>query len=53
MNVEQLKNSLERFIRWMDGFGEKSYDHQSFYASALARKAKALYYKKPALGVLA
>jgi hypothetical protein len=42
-----------RFVRWLDGYGETSYDHQSFFASDLGRSAKALYYRKPILGTLA
>lgn len=42
-----------RFIEWLSRYGETSYDFQSFYASDLARNAKALYYRKPALGILA
>src|SRR6185437_14551524 len=38
---------------WLDRFGETSYDHQSYFASDLGRAAKALYYRKPALGILA
>src|SRR5215472_6231200 len=42
-----------RFTEWLARYGETSYDFQSFYASDLARKAKALYYRKPLLGILA
>jgi len=51
--VEQVRASVLRFVGWLDRFGETSYDHQSFFASDLARAAKALYYKKPLLGTLA
>jgi len=40
-------------MEWLARYGETSYDFQSFYASDLARKAKALYYRKPRLGILA
>jgi len=52
----QLKQTLEgvlRFISWLDSYGETSYDFQTFYASDLCRNAKALYYRKPALGTIA
>lgn len=52
-DVEKLKNAVLRFVDWLDGYGETSYDFQSFYASNLGRRAKALYYKKPLLGTLA
>ncbi len=51
--VEKVQASIFAFIGWLDRFGETSYDHQSFFASDLARAAKALYYKKPLLGTLA
>jgi len=42
-----------RFVDWLDRYGETSYDHQSYFASDLGRKAKALYYKNRLLGTLA
>jgi len=42
-----------RFIDWLKQYGETSYDFQSYYASELGRKAKALYYQVPPLGILA
>ena len=51
--VEHVRSSVQRFVAWLDRFGETSYDHQSFFASDLARSAKALYYRKPLLGTLA
>ncbi len=49
----EIEASVLRFVRWLDRYGETSYDHQSFFASDLGRSAKALYYKKPLLGTLA
>jgi hypothetical protein len=51
--TEKTRNVVLRFIEWLSRYGETSYDFQSFYASDLARKAKALYYRKPPLGILA
>jgi hypothetical protein len=51
--VEKVRAAVLRFVGWLDRYGETSYDHQSFFASDLARSAKALYYKKPLLGTLA
>lgn len=51
--VEQAQAAVTRFVAWLDRYGETSYDHQSFFASDLGRSAKALYYKKPLLGMLA
>jgi hypothetical protein len=51
--VEKVQAAVLRFAKWLDRFGEISYDHQSFFAGDLGRCAKALYYKKPLLGTLA
>ena len=51
--VEDVASAIARFRDWLDGFGETSHDHQSFFASDLGRRAKALYYRKPRLGTLA
>jgi hypothetical protein len=53
VTVENLQAAVLRFVRWLDRFGETSYDHQSYFASDLGRSAKALYYRKPLLGTLA
>jgi hypothetical protein len=51
--IAQVQAAVLRFTKWLDRFGETSYDHQSFFASDLARAAKSLYYKKPLLGTIA
>ena len=51
--VEKVESVVSRFSNWLDGYGETSYDHQSFFASNRGRSAKALYYRKPLLGTLA
>ena len=48
-----VQHALDRFIPWLDRFGETSQDHQDFYAGRLGRAAKALYYRKKRLGTLA
>ena len=50
---EGLQQAVLRFVEWLDQYGESSYDFQSFYASGLGQRAKALYYKRPRLGILA
>jgi len=50
--IAQIQAAVLRFTKWLDRFGETSYDHQSFFASDLARAAKSLYYKKPLLGTI-
>lgn len=49
----KLQAELLHFVSWLDRYGETSYDHQSYFASALGRQAKALYYKQRLLGTLA
>jgi hypothetical protein len=44
---------VDRFISWLERYGETSYDFQTFYASDLCRNIKALYYRKPLLGTIA
>jgi hypothetical protein len=51
--IEAAAASVKRFCNWLDRYGETSYDHQSFYAGKLGRRAKALYYRRPLLGTLA
>jgi hypothetical protein len=51
--IEQTQTAVLKFTRWLEKYGETSYDFQSFYASAVGQWAKALYYKSPRLGVLA
>lgn len=51
--LTEIRTALQRFVGWLDGYGETSYDHQSFFAGAVGRGAKALYYRKPLLGTLA
>jgi hypothetical protein len=51
--VKKAAMAVNGFCAWLDGYGETSHDHQSFFASRLGRRAKALYYRKPLLGTLA
>src|ERR1700722_9199207 len=51
--AENVQASVLRFVRWLDGYGETSHDHQSFFASRLGRAATALYYRQKVLGTLA
>jgi hypothetical protein len=51
--TERVRASVGRFVTWLDRYGETSYDHQSFFAGNLGRRAKSLYYKRPLLGTLA
>ena len=59
--VPQIDSALSRsvevsvlaFERWLDSYGETSYDFQTFYASRYGRFAKALYYRNRRLGACA
>lgn len=51
--IREIEAAIDRFSAWLDGYGDESYDHQSFFASKLGRGAKALYYRRPVTGTLA
>jgi hypothetical protein len=44
---------LGNFVRWLERYGEVSWDHQSYFAGPFGRRAKALYYRNQPLGTLA
>ncbi len=50
---EKVLKTVLRFIQWLDHYGEVSCDFQSFYAGPYGQTAKALYYRKKLLGILA
>jgi hypothetical protein len=50
---EKVLSAVLRFVEWLSHYGETSYDFQTYYASDIARSAKALYYKNRLLGTLA
>ncbi len=50
---EKVLPAVLRFVEWLSHYGETSYDFQTYYASDIARSAKALYYKNRLLGTLA
>src|SRR5262249_4246619 len=49
----EIETLLDRFTQWLEEYGETSWDHQSYYAGPVGRRAKALYYRNKALGTLA
>ena len=53
MSEETVLAALNRFTGWLDGFGETSWDHQSFFAGPIGGRAKSLYYRRKALGTAA
>jgi len=44
---------LTCFTRWLDSYGETSWDHQSFFAGPVGGRAKALYYRHRMIGTAA
>jgi hypothetical protein len=53
IDKDKILRCLQKFVFWLDAYGETSYDHQSFFAGPIGGRAKALYYKKPLLGTIA
>ena len=54
MNLQdKTSNVLADFAEWLDGFGETSWDHQSFFAGPVGRRAKSLYYRNRIWGTAA
>jgi hypothetical protein len=49
----RVLETLDGFTSWLERFGEVSYDHQSFFAGPIGRRAKALYYRRKLLGTAA
>ncbi len=49
----KVSEVLKNFVRWLDHYGEVSWDHQSFFAGPVGRRAKGLYYKNKWLGTAA
>ena len=48
-----LGSVLARFVRWLDEYGETSWDHQSYFAGSYGGWAKGLYYRSKIPGTLA
>ena len=51
--LEEVSAALENFTSWLQGYGETSRDHQSFFAGPIGGRAKALYYRHKLLGTAA
>ncbi len=50
-SARQVAETLANFVRWLERYGESSWDHQSFFAGPVGRRAKGLYYKNQWLGI--
>ena len=51
--MADLTKVLDDFSRWLEAFGETSWDHQSFFAGPVGGPAKSLYYRNKKLGTIA
>ncbi len=51
--ADEVSRALTSFAKWLDAFGETSWDHQSFYAGSYGMAAKALYYRHRIFGTVA
>jgi hypothetical protein len=49
----QVSTVLANFTEWLDAYGETSWDYQSFFASRIGGRAKALYYRNRLIGTAA
>jgi len=48
--TDTVSNVLTNFTKWLDEYGEISWDHQSFFAGPVGGRAKSLYYRNRILG---
>jgi hypothetical protein len=51
--ADRVSDVLRDFTEWFRLFGETSWDHQSFFAGPIGRRAKSLYYRNRLLGTAA
>jgi hypothetical protein len=51
--TDEVARVLTGFAGWLKVYGETSWDFQSFYASPIGGRAKALYYRRELLGTAA
>jgi hypothetical protein len=50
---QEVTAVLTAFVRWLDGYGHTSWDHQSFFGGPIGGRAKSLYYHHKLLGTMA
>jgi hypothetical protein len=50
---DRVATVLANFSKWLDAYGETSWDHQSFFAGPVGRRAKWLYYRNRPIGTAA
>jgi len=51
--AEKVSVTLTNFVRWLENYGEVSWDHQSFFAGPFGSRAKSLYYQNKLIGTAA
>jgi hypothetical protein len=51
--TDTVSDVLINFTKWLDAYGETSWDHQSFFAGPLGGRAKSLYYRHRLVGTVA
>ena len=51
--ADEISRVLIHFTTWLDGYGESSWDYQSFYAGPIGGWAKSLYYRRRFIGTAA
>jgi hypothetical protein len=51
--ADKVSEVLKNFVRWLENYGEVSWDHQSFFAGPLGSRAKSLYYRNKIVGTAA
>jgi hypothetical protein len=51
--AEEVSRVLVNFTKWLDRYGESSWDFQSVYAGAIGGRAKAFYYRHRLIGIAA
>ena len=51
--TNEIGRVLARFTEWLGAYGETSWDHQSFFAGPVGRRAKSLYYTNRFVGTAA
>src|SRR5258708_7510819 len=50
---DRIAKVLTNFSKWLDAYGDTSWDHQSFFAGPVGRRAKSLYYRNRLIGTAA
>ncbi len=51
--AQRVCHVLTKFALWLDAYGKTSWDHQTFFAGPVGRRAKSLYYQHRLIGTVA